>query len=240
MTRDSTTWLSEDEAKRLLDSWAPDRSTAPVPGPPSSEHARREIDHAVRAGHAPGEPPPIARDDAVPGCACTRCSALRRGCDTDEAALTEDIVRALARLDPSNRLEAAARTRAAWMALGLWTPPAGWLVRRADEVPGAVDPTRDPADRGSAELPVEEARRASILDVARRLGCGDPEGRGGEPRVLCPLHDDHDPSLRLDTDRGLFFCDPCGEGGDVIDLAMVARGCSFSAAVNWIAGEGRR
>lgn len=98
---------------------------------------------------------------------------------------------------------------------------------------GSADPGRD-----SDPLPVQEARRVPILEVARRLGCGEPEGKWGEPRVLCPLHDDTDPSLRLDTDRGLFYCDPCGEGGDGIALVMDARRCSFPDAVRWIA-DGR-
>lgn len=119
-------------------------------------------------------------------------------------------------------------------------------LSEGDPVPGCActdcTDTKKPertADRDGEELPLEQARRVPILQVARRLGCGEPEARGREPRVLCPLHDDTDPSLRLDTDRGLFYCDPCAEGGDSIDLVIEARRCSFPEAVRWIV-DGRR
>lgn len=85
-------------------------------------------------------------------------------------------------------------------------------------------------------LPVEDARRVSILDVVARLGLGEPEGRWGEPKVRCPFHDDHDPSLRLNVDDGLFYCDPCCEGGDAIDLYQQVRGVTFADAVRELAG----
>jgi hypothetical protein len=74
---------------------------------------------------------------------------------------------------------------------------------------------------------VRRARCLSVLDVAHRLGCGDPRRRGRELRVLCPLHDDSDPSLRISADGRTWFCDPCGEGGDGIHLWMCARRVSF-------------
>jgi DNA primase len=52
--------------------------------------------------------------------------------------------------------------------------------------------------------------------------------------VLCPFHDDHDPSLLLNTDEDLWFCFPCGAGGDGIALVMRVRGCGFTEAVAWI------
>lgn len=46
--------------------------------------------------------------------------------------------------------------------------------------------------------------------------------RGRELAFVCPLHDDHDPSLRVDPDKGVWFCDPCLRGGDVVELARLA------------------
>ncbi|MCR4836860.1 MAG: hypothetical protein K5899_10865 [Bacteroidaceae bacterium] len=37
-------------------------------------------------------------------------------------------------------------------------------------------------------------------------------------RCLCPLHDDHHPSLHLNAPRNIFKCFSCGKGGDVISL----------------------
>ena len=84
-------------------------------------------------------------------------------------------------------------------------------------------------------LDVEGARRTPILDVVRALGLGEPRRVGQEYVVQCPLHDDHDPSLRINADEGLWYCDPCGRGGDAIGLVMDFRRCSFQDAVREIA-----
>lgn len=82
---------------------------------------------------------------------------------------------------------------------------------------------------------VAAARRVPILEVTMRLGCGDPVKRGREIAVCCPLHQDTSPSLRVKPDSGLWYCDPCGEGGDPIRLYMRARGLAFAAAVRELA-----
>lgn len=96
------------------------------------------------------------------------------------------------------------------------------------------DPARPNHDRGESDLPVEEARRASITNIARRLGLGSPETRGEEYVVRCPFHQDTNPSLRLNDRKGVWFCFPCHQGGDVIDLVMRARDRPFKDAVTWI------
>lgn len=42
--------------------------------------------------------------------------------------------------------------------------------------------------------------------------------RGKELFCVCPFHKDSSPSFRLDESKHLWFCDPCGFGGSVIDL----------------------
>ena len=86
-----------------------------------------------------------------------------------------------------------------------------------------------------AQLPVEAAQRESILTIARRLGLGEPASRGDEWAVLCPLHDDHRPSLYLSEQKGLWYCHVCGEGGDGIKLVERAMNLTFAEAVRWIA-----
>lgn len=230
----ATARLSEHETDRLLDSWAAD------PGPPASDHARLEIAQAVHEGHEPGDPPPLAEEDPVPGCSCVRCVLLARRASLPEARWAESAVRDLARIDPAARLPAVGLMTEA--ADDLKTPDPGWLCRRASTLPWAVEP--DPPERDDEDpLPVEEARRTGILDVARRLGLGDPRKRGREYVVRCPLHDDNDPSLRLNSEKGpggVWRCWPCGKGGDGIDLVMSVRDCGFPAAVKWLAGGGRR
>ena len=42
---------------------------------------------------------------------------------------------------------------------------------------------------------------------------------GEETQFLCPSHDDHNPSARWNANKQVWYCDACGEGGGVFDLA---------------------
>jgi CHC2 zinc finger len=85
--------------------------------------------------------------------------------------------------------------------------------------------TRTRRYRGlSYRRPIYAAKEAvPILDLAERLS-GPGVRRGREIAFRCPLHDDHNPSLRVDPDKGVWFCDPCLLGGDVVELARLAWG----------------
>ena len=96
-------------------------------------------------------------------------------------------------------------------------------------VPQATDEripeTRYPERRGvSNRTVIEEAKRLVTVPelLAEKLSGGPGVGRGRELAFVCPLHDDHDPSLRVDPERGVWYCDPCAEGGDVVRLAQLA------------------
>ena len=79
---------------------------------------------------------------------------------------------------------------------------------------------------------VAAARQIPILEIARRLGLGSPRRVGSQSLVRCPLHQDRRPSLCLDAKKGVWFCHPCGEGGDGIKLVMRARRVSFKEAIH--------
>lgn len=163
---------------------------------------------------------------------------LGRDASPAEAGRVVGLVRFLARVDPAARLDVAAAVDATDLDVS-----AGELCRWAARLPWAVQPKPGPVDRDRDDLPIEDARRVSILDVASRLGLGEPERRGREYVVRCPLHDDHDPSLRLNPDKGppggVWRCWPCGKGGDGIALVEAAQGVEFPEAVEWIAsGDG--
>jgi DNA primase len=49
---------------------------------------------------------------------------------------------------------------------------------------------------------------------------------------LCPLHDDHNPSLTVYPATGTFRCYGCGKYGDVIDFIQEAEQMSFSQALD--------
>lgn len=56
-------------------------------------------------------------------------------------------------------------------------------------------------------------------------------GRGRWRSALCPFHEDHNPSLRLNTETGAYRCMACGaRGGDVLDFHRARNGLSFTQA----------
>ncbi len=77
---------------------------------------------------------------------------------------------------------------------------------------------------------VERARAVPLLEVVQRLGLGTLAKKGRELAVCCPLHDDSDPSLQLNPAKQLWYCHPCGIGGDAIKLFMRTRRVEFAEA----------
>ena len=63
------------------------------------------------------------------------------------------------------------------------------------------------------------------------------ELRGHEIRVSCPFHEDENPSCRIDTDRGVFHCDPCGAGGGALDLVAALEACDRPTAMRILSGD---
>jgi hypothetical protein len=59
-----------------------------------------------------------------------------------------------------------------------------------------------------------------------------------EQATLCPRHNDHHESCRVNIEKGTFFCDPCNWGGDIYDLGGFLYGLNprsptdFSEIVN--------
>jgi DNA primase len=82
---------------------------------------------------------------------------------------------------------------------------------------------------------LERLKAISIVEVARQLG-HKVWPNGVNYKMVCPWHDDHNPSLGLVTATGKNFCYcyTCGKGGSGIDLAMQAEGWSFQEACQWL------
>lgn len=183
------------------------------------------------------EQDPVPPETPVAGCECVRCETYRAGGDTEDADVAAWLLDRLARQTrPADRQPRAASAVRAWSEIGCALPSPAVLAELAERRPGALPPRGEEEDRDP--LPVEDARRIPIRQVAARLGLGEPVGRWGEPRVLCPLHDDTNPSLRLREDEGLWYCDVCAVGGDGIELARRALGMEFADAVRWLAEGG--
>jgi len=63
----------------------------------------------------------------------------------------------------------------------------------------------------------------------------EPKGKGLVGR--CPWHEDREPSLSVDREKGLYHCFGCGESGDVVTLVQKVRGASFREALEYLKGH---
>jgi DNA primase len=74
------------------------------------------------------------------------------------------------------------------------------------------------------------------VDIIRLFeGFGVKLSRKGKNHIgLCPWHDDHNPSLSVDREKGLYNCFGCGESGDAFDLVMKMKGCGFKEALIYL------
>jgi hypothetical protein len=72
--------------------------------------------------------------------------------------------------------------------------------------------------------------RPDILEVIGRYTSLRKVGR--DYIGSSPCHNDRHPSLRVNPDKQVWFCDPCAIGGDVIRFIQVADKVSFKEAIN--------
>jgi len=83
---------------------------------------------------------------------------------------------------------------------------------------------RHALDELKQQIRLLEYLRALDWQQARPIGFGRVLG-------LCPLHDDHKPSLLVDPQKNLFYCYGCRRGGDVIRFAELYHQVEFPQAV---------
>lgn len=97
---------------------------------------------------------------------------------------------------------------------------------------GVIPPSPDGHFRRGS--PSDGAKRAAqsvdIVEVLRKLGC-DPRRKSQRWVARCPLHDDTNPSMSVDTKQGLWYCFPCNVGGDAIELWMLAKNVDFKTTL---------
>src|SRR5215204_4159016 len=93
------------------------------------------------------------------------------------------------------------------------------FARMTTEI-ATTQPTRRRRSRSHAQstvperLPVDAARAVPILELFVRYGRHQLRRVGTEWLTRCPFHNDRRPSLRVQPNKGLWYCDPCGIGGD--------------------------
>ena len=102
----------------------------------------------------------------------------------------------------------------------------------------ARQPSRGGSSRGSAipDDQFQQVRSIPLSRVCTRLGLGGGIRRGKELAFTCPLHDDSNPSLRVNPEKNLCYCDVCARGGDGIWLVSEVLKKSFGQAVLFILG----
>lgn len=72
-----------------------------------------------------------------------------------------------------------------------------------------------------------------ILQVVKNEGF-DPKKNGRGYKLLCPFHDDKNPSLSVDDKKQLFHCFGCGKSGDVIKFIEYLHNYSFKEATQYL------
>lgn len=83
---------------------------------------------------------------------------------------------------------------------------------------------RQALDELKEKIPLLTYLQALDWHQGRAIGSGRSLG-------LCPLHDDHKPSLLVDHHKNLFYCYGCRRGGDVIRFAELYHQVKFPQAV---------
>jgi DNA primase len=74
------------------------------------------------------------------------------------------------------------------------------------------------------------------VDIVALVGEYLPLTRAGSKfKALCPFHDDHNPSLELNSDRQSYKCWSCGAGGDVFDFVKEYERVDFPEALRMLA-----
>ena len=76
------------------------------------------------------------------------------------------------------------------------------------------------------------------VDLVEYIGRYVPLKReGDEWKGKCPFHDDREPSLSVNQEKGLWNCFGCGAGGDVISFCMKQHNLKFNAAARRLCSE---
>src|SRR4030042_1805561 len=76
-------------------------------------------------------------------------------------------------------------------------------------------------------------RRVDILKLFNDFGV-TLKKKGKSYLGLCPFHEDKEPSLSVDREKGLYNCFGCGESGDVFTLAEKMKRVPFKEALKFL------
>ncbi len=75
--------------------------------------------------------------------------------------------------------------------------------------------------------------RLSIINLVESYTSVKKTGKGYVG--LCPFHDDTNPSMHVDEDKGLFHCFSCGAGWDIFGFYMRYNNLTFPETLSELA-----
>jgi hypothetical protein len=70
--------------------------------------------------------------------------------------------------------------------------------------------------------------KPNCLEIAKAAGLGPGKTSGAEVLFLCPCHDDHDPSLKINPSKNAWTCHVCNKSGGAWQLAAFLARCDPS------------
>lgn len=56
-------------------------------------------------------------------------------------------------------------------------------------------------------------------------------------KMLCPFHTEKTPSFIISDEKGVFYCQGCGTGGDIFEFVQLYNGVGFKDAVLFVDNE---
>lgn len=80
----------------------------------------------------------------------------------------------------------------------------------------------------------EISNQANIVDVISSFGINF-EKKGSNYLCLCPFHDDHNPSMSVNPEKGIYTCFRCRESGGVFQFVQSFQNVGFVDAVRIVA-----
>ncbi|MGI9554273.1 MAG: DNA primase [Thermodesulfobacteriota bacterium] len=91
-------------------------------------------------------------------------------------------------------------------------------------------------EQSSYDFAIEEIkRRLSLVDLIETYISLKKSGKNYIG--LCPFHDDKNPSLHVNEEKGLYHCFSCGAGGDLFGFVMNYNNIGFKEAVQELAAK---
>ena len=78
---------------------------------------------------------------------------------------------------------------------------------------------------------IQEVKDKDLVNVCERLGI-ELQKNGRNYVAICPFHIENKASFTINTQKNLWYCFGCGEGGDTIKLYMKMKNVNFVKAID--------